>query len=217
MRILFIGNSHTYFHGMPFQCRELLQHLGIQSQITMIAQPGETLLWHAENPATKLALRYDSWDHIILQQAAHPFAGATPLCEGIGKLLNMIPATDNHKSPAIWLSNTWCEQASPENQLTIDHAFKIASKKFCLPIITVSDAWHEVERQDNGFELYHVDGEHAGRGGSYLSALCITRALTGKSVTGLPNNLRYNGKIINRVSPSAAQCYQYVVDKNINH
>ena len=210
MNILFIGNSHTYFHGMPYQCGELLGALGIKARITMVAQPGKSLEWHCGNPATQLALQYGDWDHIILQQATHPFRGGSELLNGVKGLLALMQG-----DPTVWFYKTWCPKARPGDQDEIDAEFSQTSRRFGIPIIPVSDAWHEVERRDPGHELYDADGKHAGPGGSYVTALCVTRALSGKSVTGLPSTLHHRDNVINQVRPAAAPLYQAVVDDQI--
>lgn len=208
MKVLFLGNSHTYYHGMPYQCREMCAALDVGIQVFMIAQPGESLVWHSRNPATQLALQYEEWDHIILQQATHPFGGDSALLAGIGALHELMP-----EGQSVWLYQTWCEKDMPENQTIIDRAFDKASTTFSFPVIPVADAWHEVERQDPGHELYDPDRRHAGQGGSYLAALCLARALSGRSVKGLPSVLTYRGRVLNRVSGAAAGLYQSVVDR----
>lgn len=208
VKILFIGNSHTYYHGMPFQCREMCAALGVELDVFMIAQPGESLLWHSRNPATQQALQYGDWDHVILQQATHPFCGEKELCDGVGALRDMLP-----DGQLVWLYKTWCEKEIPGNQMILDQAFAKASAAYAYPVIPVADAWHEVERQDPGHELYDPDRRHAGQGGSYVTALCMTRALLGKSVKDLPAVLRYRGGILNRVPEADAVLYQSVVDQ----
>lgn len=207
MKLLFIGNSHTYYHAMPYQCRALLAAHNIDADVTQIVAPGKSLQWHGTNPETIQALQYNAWDHVILQQATHPFAGTKPLLDGAKTLLQLMPA-----KPSTWLYNTWCEQEIPRNQIKIDKAFASVSEKLRIPIIPVADVWHEVERRDPGHNLYDDDRRHAGRNGSYLTALCMTRAISGRSVQGLPAILKYQGKIMNRVPPSTARLYQDVVE-----
>lgn len=211
MKILFIGNSHTYCHAVPYQCRELLASIGIESQVSMVAQPGKSLAWHKKNPTSKIALQYGDWDNIILQQASHPFGGTEELLNSVKNLLDLITG-----KPKVWLYKTWCEKAKPENQSYIDDAFKAVSEKLSLPIIPISEAWHTIEERNPGHELYDNDGCHSGPSGSYVAGLCIARALSGKSVVGLPSTLSCQQQIINQVSPSNAAFYQDVVNEVIS-
>ena len=49
MRVLFVGNSHTYFNDMPAlfgrMCAELT---GERPEVTMLAYSGRSLAWHRE-------------------------------------------------------------------------------------------------------------------------------------------------------------------------
>ncbi len=207
MKLLFIGNSHTYFHAMPYQCRALLEALHEQAHISQVVAPGKSLQWHGTNPETMQTLLYDHWDHVILQQATHPFAGTKPLIKGIKTLLQLMPPKQS-----VWLYKTWCEQEIPHNQAKIDRAFASASTNLAIPVIPVADAWHEVEQRDTGHNLYDADRQHANQSGSYLTALCIIRALTDKSTQGLPATLLYQDQIINAVPLADAIFYQSVVD-----
>ncbi|HAS83599.1 MAG TPA: hypothetical protein DCS43_13255 [Verrucomicrobia bacterium] len=206
MKILFIGNSHTYGYGMPYQCREMMKAQRGEVYVGMIAQPGQTLTWHSENPATRLALRYEDWDHIILQQATHPFHGHPELKDAVNALLRLMQG-----NRSVWFYKTWCEKEIHGNQVIIDQAFKTMSDELRIPVIPVSDVWHAVEQRDPGHALYDADGKHAGAGGSYLTALCMARALSRKSVAGLPAVLKHGDTLINQVPPSHAELYQRVV------
>ena len=48
---------------------------GLEAEITMLATGGVTLGWHAEQVETQMALKYNPWDWVILQQKTHPFDG----------------------------------------------------------------------------------------------------------------------------------------------
>ncbi len=49
MRVLFVGNSHTFFNDMPAlfasMCAELT---GERPEVTMLAYPGRSLEWHCQ-------------------------------------------------------------------------------------------------------------------------------------------------------------------------
>lgn len=46
MKLLFIGNSHTYYNAMPDMVRKLFEATGQRTHITMIAEGGKSLSYH---------------------------------------------------------------------------------------------------------------------------------------------------------------------------
>ena len=52
MRVLFIGNSHTYFNDMPNMFAELARKEGVACEVTMLAHGGWYLEQHQAEPET---------------------------------------------------------------------------------------------------------------------------------------------------------------------
>ena len=50
LRILFIGNSHTYFNDMPAMVAEKARKAGFDCEVTMIAHGGWYLEQHVQEP-----------------------------------------------------------------------------------------------------------------------------------------------------------------------
>ena len=48
MRVLFIGNSHTFFNDMPQTFKLLAESAGIPTEVSMIAHGGRPLSWHLQ-------------------------------------------------------------------------------------------------------------------------------------------------------------------------
>ena len=49
MKVLFIGNSHTYFNDMPHLFSDMCRKAGeAETDVTMIAYSGRTLAWHED-------------------------------------------------------------------------------------------------------------------------------------------------------------------------
>jgi hypothetical protein len=119
MKILFIGNSHTFYHGLPFQVRELVRHSNPDVDTAMCATGGMTLGWHSEQPETQMAIQYHEWDYIVLQQKSHPFDGYDVLLSDCKSLLPYLRKTQ----AKILLFMTWAEKKIPANQATLDKAF----------------------------------------------------------------------------------------------
>ena len=94
MKILFIGNSHTFVNGMPFIFSGLSKAGGgAGADVFMLASPGVSLGWHAGQPETLANITCGNWDYVILQQVAHPFAGRENLLEESRKLVEIIKTT----------------------------------------------------------------------------------------------------------------------------
>ena len=72
MKVLFLGNSHTFFNDMPQIFKNICAEKGKDVEVGMLAHPGVTYGWHY-NQFTDLrfALLWGGYDYIVMQQAAH--------------------------------------------------------------------------------------------------------------------------------------------------
>ena len=153
MRILFIGNSHTFCNGLPFQLRELLRSDHPGAEVMMHAPPGVTLGWHALQPETQMAILYHDWDYIVLQQRSHPFDGYAALQSDCNALLPFL----RRSSAKILMFVTWSEQRLPENQAIIDDAFARVTQEISASLVPVSRAWQTCLHDEPDIELYDAD------------------------------------------------------------
>ena len=67
LKILFIGNSHTYFNDMPIRVKRRFDEEGYNCSVTMLAHPGWFLAQHVEDPEAKFNIIYGemSWEMAI--------------------------------------------------------------------------------------------------------------------------------------------------------
>ena len=72
MRILFIGNSHTYYNDMPEIFARICRRNGIDTEITMITHGGKGWDFHVKEPEVQFNIRYGGYDAVVLQHTAHP-------------------------------------------------------------------------------------------------------------------------------------------------
>jgi len=52
MKILFIGNSHTYVHYVPLRVKEFMKKHGVDAEIVMLTHPGRGLDGQMEQTQT---------------------------------------------------------------------------------------------------------------------------------------------------------------------
>ncbi|MCQ2432840.1 MAG: hypothetical protein MJ175_09595, partial [Clostridia bacterium] len=176
-KLLFIGNSHTYFNDMPHIVTELYRLCGAgEADAVMLTAGGMSLTWHAGQTSERFCLKYGSYDAVILQDVAHPFIGRDEVLKGVGALKNMITC----KETKVCLYMTWASLANPEAQQDMINAYTEAQKTYGTLLAPVGRVWERVRYGGGNVPLFWQDGEHASIYGSYLAACTIFCTLTGK-------------------------------------
>ncbi len=74
-RVLFIGNSITYFNGMPQTFEDIANSLGDKCKVTMYAPGGTGFVNHVSDPNVYNYLREGKWDYIVLQPGSNESPG----------------------------------------------------------------------------------------------------------------------------------------------
>ena len=176
MRVLFIGNSHTYFNDMPAQfarmCREMS---GEEPELQMLAYSGRSLRWHREEYfSLRFALLRGGFDYCVLQQQAHPFPGEE---ETERALLQILPLCEKAGTKPV-LFMTWAEKAKPENADVMSRCYRHLAEKYGALLAPIGQLFERFRGTE--IELYWKDGEHASPYGSYLTAATLAATSAGE-------------------------------------
>ncbi len=177
MKVLFLGNSHTFFNDMPeLFARFVEKTTGQKPDVTMLAYSGRTLEWHRkEYFSLRFNLMHGGYDYCIIQQAAHPYPPIESTME-MGKSIIDLCHRCGVK-PVVYM--TWAEKRFPENQQKmIDTCEKLAQENDAL-LAPIGRVWQKVQQEQPDIELYHHDGEHAGPYGDFLIASVFCKLLCG--------------------------------------
>ena len=182
LRVLFVGNSHTFFNDMPTIFQMFCRENGIDAEVVMQAHPGVHLSWHlSQQWELRYGLVQGHFDYMVFQQAAHPCPPMEETLQDGSKIVELARAQGVKPIATI----TWCERRFPENQQKMYEIDALREKTgiCCSP---VGQVYQRVEREEKDIDLYWVDGEHASLYGSYVIAACAFARITGKSPIGLP-------------------------------
>ena len=177
MKVLFVGNSHTFFNDMPELFARFAQKTaGEKPEVVMLAYGGRDYQWHRkEYFSLRFNLMYGGFDYCVLQQAAHPYPPAEETFEYGTMIIDLCRKCN--VTPVVYM--TWAEKRFPENQQKmIDTCTALASEKGAL-LAPVGEVWQKVRQRHPDIELYFRDGEHAGPYGDFLIACVMCRLLTG--------------------------------------
>ena len=186
MKVLFIGNSHTYFNDMPELFRRFYEiTAGESTDVVMLAYSGRDLEWHRkEYFAVRYQLLYGNFDYCIIQQAAHPFPPEETTMIMGKEIISLCHKTKT--KPVVYL--TWAEKRFPEHQEKMNHVLSKLAEENSALLAPVGIVWENVLREHPEIDLFWKDGEHAGVYGDFLAAAVFCRLIAGQvspSVSGL--------------------------------
>ena len=112
LRILFIGNSHTYFNDMPAMVAEKARKAGFDCEVTMIAHGGWYLEQHVQEPDVRFNILYGHYDYVVLQEFSHPFGPEEKFFGAVRTLNQWIQEAKS--KPVIYM--TWARKEEKEVQ-----------------------------------------------------------------------------------------------------
>lgn len=175
MKLLFIGNSHTYYNAMPDMVRKLFEATGQRTHITMIAEGGKSLSYHVSAPNTAFNIRCGGYDVVIAQDKASGFdelgfrTAAKSLCE----------LADKAES-AFYLYMPW----APRDNRGAQRAMTDVYQSFCRAngcfFAPAGEVFSRMLMTESAESLYCEDGNHATPLGSYVAAVTIFYTVTGR-------------------------------------
>ena len=115
MKVLFLGNSHTYFHDMPeLFARFVDKTTGEKPSVTMLAYSGRDFEWHRkEYFSLRFNLMYGGYDYCIIQQAAHPYPAIESTLNVGAEIIDLC-----HRQ----IHQSWLQSLLPDRQLLLLHS-----------------------------------------------------------------------------------------------
>lgn len=173
MRLLFIGNSHTYRNNLPQLVAQKFQNSGEPCTVTMLAHPGWRLSQHENEPEVLFNIRYGHYDFVILQEHAHPFDQLDQFYKSVAQISAWIKEAGS--VPVLY--ETWARKSEPgvQDEMNIAHQ-KAATENNCI-LARVGENWWSYMKSHPRLEMYDTDGAHASAEGSDFAADVIFKTI----------------------------------------
>lgn len=175
MRVLFIGNSITYYHGMPQMVARLAAGDGGTEPLFAVSytRPGWTLQDAAADERLARLLRDIQWDALVLQEQTDRAKASEDSLRH-----QTVPSAEELRRPieargartVVYM--TW--YGRHENDL---------GQLLSLPVAPVASAWREAYWRRPELPLIESDGRHLSLAGSYLAACVFYATLTERDPT----------------------------------
>jgi hypothetical protein len=197
-RILFLGNSYTYFNDLPAMVSDLAQY-GNQCtvQTRMVAPGGWRLKDHWEKGIARQLLDAEKWDFVVLQDQST--LGMDYWVEGKDHVnsdaifrpyAEKWAAAVHAKGAMPVFFSTWAGKNTPEDQPALTYAYARAAKETRSLLVPVGMAWEAVRRDKPQIGLfYEGHGSHPSPAGSYLAACVFYAAIFHQNPLRLPSKI----------------------------
>ena len=182
-RVLFIGNSLTYFNDLPGTVSRLAQSMNTNIEVASVTRPNFALIDHAEGKSNALeVIEGGSWDYVVLQQgpSSLPLSRDTLIIST--RLLDPAIKAAGGRSA---LFMVWPESSRFTVFDDVRDSYRIAAEDVHGVFLPAGEAWRAAWRADPQLLLYGPDGYHPSELGTYLAALVIYEGLTGEDAREL--------------------------------
>jgi hypothetical protein len=190
MKILFVGNSYTYFNDMPGKFSELCKSNGIDAEIWSVTKGGYSFAHYLSEENEKgiefrARLSERKYDYIVLQdQSVRPAEHSESFLESARKLCDMV--RENGAVPVFY--QTWGRREGSEvlenhgwshadMHALLKDSYVRAAKENGAQVVFAGDALRAAYAE--GVDVYHLDGSHPSDAGSavvakaFFDALCV--------------------------------------------
>ncbi|MBU0509952.1 hypothetical protein KKH27_14105 [bacterium] len=184
-RVLFVGNSYTYFNnGLDVHVQAMMREADSDRPFTAerVAFGGYTLEAHWNNAQTCSTITAGDWDWVVLQeQSTRPIDDPPLMFEYAVRLDSLIRSSGGESAFFMTWAREW-------NQTMIEglaEAYNLIGDSVRAPVMPVGRAWQQCQAGGSGIDLYDTDGSHPTVCGTYLAACVFCAALSGESPQGI--------------------------------
>ncbi len=198
MRVLFIGNSYTYYNNLPDIVQAMAEATDTPMQVDSYTAGAMSLRGFLNSPqhaqaAQKLAR--GNYDWVVLQdQSQTPAYNPAETRESVKQWCRLA----QQSKTKVLLFITWAHAAevngNPRLQTTMQddttHTYCCAATENKATVAPVGEAWRRWYRKHPNRALHTKDLSHPNKEGSYLAACVLFSSLTSTPATDIPVRLR---------------------------
>jgi hypothetical protein len=213
MKVLFIGNSFTFYNDLPM----LLQEMGEGKCECDSITRGAAYLKYYQNPEDELRKKFDDiypaneWDYVILQeQSSWPSRDRANHLESVAYMKELI---DHSK---IMIYATWSYKQGSEKLADSGFGYDEMYEKQTEAALAATEmvdgiyvpagtAFRIAEERYPEMNMYHPDCYHPSPRGSYLVACLFSYKLFGECTSVVPSTLNIPAEDAQKLRDLAAE------------
>ena len=209
LRVLFIGNSYTFFNGgLGTAVKGLASAVkdGRPFEYVEVTKGGQTLEGHWNDGKALAAIRKGGWDFVVLQEHS---LGALDRREKMFQYAKMFDAEIRKTGAETVFYETWGRKNRPEMYGVVEQAYVSLASQLKAVVAPAGAAWSMALKSNPTLALHIADLSHPTPAGTYLNACVFYETFFGKSPEGLPRTIKNAaGKVLIDLSESEAALLQ---------
>ncbi|MBJ34887.1 MAG: hypothetical protein CMC90_03205 [Flavobacteriaceae bacterium] len=191
-KILFIGNSFTYYWNLPSQVEKMSIERGLNWNIKHLTAPSATLKIHWNNPELKSILESETFDHIIFQEHS---TNILTNSQGNSKfyfdqISSLIPSTTQIHFFSTWMYPSMEQFNINNEEYPIEESIKEIIEGTTAKIIPIGRAFKLFQDKYPQFNLLMEDDKHPSPNGSYLASCIIFSHISAESSLNLSRRFK---------------------------
>ncbi|WP_335109282.1 SGNH/GDSL hydrolase family protein [Nostoc sp.] len=188
IRVLFIGNSYTYFNDIPWLTQQLAasakEPKTLETEMVVIG--GATLKSHWKRGEALRLLKAKRWDYVVLQeQSTLPITNPQEMY----KYATLFDAEIKRVNSQTVFYLTWAKQNKPETQQILTDSYMSIAKELKAQVAPVGTAWQKIQEANLKLNLYSSDQSHPSPIGSYVAACVFYTTFYENSPVGLSRRI----------------------------
>jgi hypothetical protein len=204
-RVLFIGNSLTYFNDLPGTVSQLASSVNETVEVASVARPNFALIDHVNGKSNAVeVIQKGNWDYVVLQQGPSSLDLSRDTLILATRMLDPFIGAAGGRSALLMV---WPESSRLEFFDEVRVSYELAAQEVDGLFLPAGEAWLGAWALDPQLQLYGPDGYHPSELGTYLAALVVYEGITGHDARSLPVEAIVAGRKLG-VPPSRVRLLQ---------
>jgi hypothetical protein len=189
LRVLFVGNSYTYFENLPQVVSVLSGQTGTILITEKITIGGAKLSEHwrgARGLNTIEKIRNGDYDIVVLQEWS---LGTVNERDSAVYYLGLFSKLAREAGAEPYFYLTWAREKIPQQQEVISRVYRETAALNKATVVPAGEAWALARSLRPEIKLFDPDGTHPSDRGTYLTACVFVATITGElpeTISGVP-------------------------------
>jgi hypothetical protein len=190
-RVLFIGNSYTFYNDLPRIVSRIADESGARIEVDSVTVGGASFRTHWEGGTAVPRVQMGPWDAVVLQgQSVEPvlnfnefrlYAQRFTTLIAESRTRSVFFATWARRAGDTLYAQPWSGGTPDVFAMRLDTAYTQVAMPAGSTVARVGLAWQRALRAAPTINLYDSDGSHPSPAGSWLAACVLYRAITGNA------------------------------------